>query len=56
MTLMAIPVAYLVSLVASVGLSVQKKSGPALAAAAFPFLYFVLAFVLAAAWASATSP
>lgn len=55
-TLMTVPVAYLVCLLTSMWLSIRKRGGHALAAAAFPFLYFMLAFVLAAVWAGLTSP
>ncbi|CAM3926786.1 hypothetical protein DEFR109230_17080 [Deinococcus frigens] len=48
--LLTVPVAYLICLMVSVWLVSRRKGGSALAAAAFPFLYVLIAFVVAAAW------
>lgn len=54
-TFMTVPLVYLVALPTSVWLSIRKRGGHALAAATFPFLYLLLAFILAAIWADLPS-
>ncbi|WP_075834339.1 hypothetical protein [Deinococcus marmoris] len=54
-TLMAVPVVYLMCLLVSVWLFARERYGHALMAAVIPFLYFMLAFVAAAVWTGLTS-